>query len=156
MQSLRISLAFLGVILTFSVPLFLGKEGVMHAYAAGRDGDPLRGLSLFARVLTQLEEVYVEELASGGRWQVSERESLRPRWSSDGRRLYFLGRQGLQAVDVTSDGEPRFSRPRRLLEGPRFLRHETAPGGRVVVVEEDDVRRSRELRVIVDWFSEWR
>lgn len=101
-------------------------------------------------------QVYVEELATGGRWQVSESDSLRPRWSSDGRRLYFLGLHGLKAVDVTTDGELRFSRPRRLFEGPRFVRHEAVPGGRVVVVEEDDVRHSRELRVIVDWFSEWR
>jgi hypothetical protein len=53
--------------------------------------------------------VYVREITASGRpgpgkWQISSRRGLRPRWRPDGRELFFFDPPNLMAVDVRVDG----------------------------------------------------
>jgi Tol biopolymer transport system component len=51
-------------------------------------------------------EVYVRPFpnSDGARWQVSNGGGTEPRWSVDGRELYFIGGERLMAAHVTSSG----------------------------------------------------
>ncbi len=53
------------------------------------------------------EEVYVAPFPGpGGKWQVSTREGDRPRWSPDGRRIFYLSNTDhICVVDVEGSGQ---------------------------------------------------
>ena len=57
-----------------------------------------------------MSSVYVRPLEGDGKWQVSSGLGGYPRWSGDGRRLFYIdiGRPSrpLMAVDVLGDADP--------------------------------------------------
>jgi hypothetical protein len=70
-------------------------------------------------------EVYVSPFpdVNGGLWQVSNAGGSRPKWSADGRELFFLdGKNLLTAVSVAAQGAAfTFGNPRRLLDTAYLL-----------------------------------
>lgn len=56
------------------------------------------------------QEVYVRAFPNGTRrWLVSRDGGVRPRWSCDGKRLFFLNREGLLEVDVSNGPGPNLT-----------------------------------------------
>jgi len=108
---------------------------------------------------TGINEVFVSTFPEGGgKWQISVEGGEQPAWSSDGRRLFFVHDEAIQAVDVTTEGGFRASTPRELFRGPYLLR--TAPFRNFDVGPDDtfyfvrrrtDVAPARWLEVVLDW-----
>ena len=65
-------------------------------------------------------EVYVSTYPpGGGKWQVSDTLGSQPKWSANGRELFYRTADGLMVVDVETEGPGfRSSRPRPLFSGP--------------------------------------
>jgi len=64
------------------------------------------------------QEVYVRPFpGKGGKWQVSSGGGARPRWSSDGSRLFFLQSRQLYEADVRVEGDAvQVGRPQAVVE----------------------------------------
>jgi serine/threonine-protein kinase len=74
--------------------------------------------------------LYVQPLEGDGKWQVSPSRGGYPRWSPDGKRLFYLairepGRPVME-LDVTTDTTFRFGMPRRLFDADAYVTS-TAP-----------------------------
>jgi len=108
-------------------------------------------------------EVYVREFpAGGGPWQVSTRGGTQPRWRRDGKEIYFV--EGDTLVAATVETAPRFAvaRPEPLfqcqgcLEGRSHQYDVSADGRRFVVTESVGETRKPAIRVVQNWFAEFR
>jgi serine/threonine-protein kinase len=63
-------------------------------------------------------EVYVRPIEGAGKWQVSEGGGSFPRWSGDGRQLFFRDNEGVMSVPITVAGASiEVGRARRALKG---------------------------------------
>ena len=71
-----------------------------------------------------VDQVYLSQVDGPGRWQVSDAEGGQtPRWSGDGRRIYYLRGAGanseVRVVEMSiEDGSPRLGRPQVALSTP--------------------------------------
>ncbi len=107
------------------------------------------------------DDVYVETYPpGGGKWQISEGVGVLPRWSRDGREIYFVSGDWMMAVDVSVSPVFRSGVPRRLFAGPYDIRtppirnYDVGPDGRFVVVKRALVSTvPRELVLIDGWES---
>jgi Tol biopolymer transport system component len=98
-----------------------------------------------------------------GVWPISRGGGTSPRWSADGRSLFYYDGEGLSAVDVTgSEGAaPAIGAPRRLFAWSPFggrlgPDYEIAPDGRVLFIRHaSDTPGSRvQLLVVQHWLGE--
>jgi Tol biopolymer transport system component len=107
-------------------------DGRWIAYAALEPGAP--------------GQVYVRSYPGlNGPWRISTGGGLHPRWSPDGRELYFINAQGtaLMAAAITTDGTSvSASTPRvvtktrvRINHYPGGTPYDVAPDGRLLVIE---------------------
>ncbi len=104
-------------------------------------------------------EVYVQEFPGpGGKWQVSTRSGFQPRWSADGRELFYLATDGrLMATSVSTDGGfsagvpmPLFNT--RLGLSSAISQYAPSPDGqRFLVLTQEGSAALRPLNVILDW-----
>ena len=118
-------------------------------------------------------EIYVRPFPiAGGKWQVSEGGGGYPRWSRDGRELFYRNEEGLMHAPVeTADGTLRAGTPRRVLEGAFrggiaglplagniFSDYDAAPDGRrfVMFPAAESERRGEGAHAILvlHWFDE--
>ncbi|HUF23517.1 MAG TPA: protein kinase [Vicinamibacterales bacterium] len=109
-------------------------------------------------------ETYVRpaDPAASGRWQVSTTGGREPKWSRDGRTLYYRFDNLLLAVDVDAAGAGFQSGvPRQVLTNvydPRFatgLAYDVHPDGRFIMIRRaDEESVSNTIRLIVNWFDE--
>lgn len=108
--------------------------------------------------------IYVRRfLAPGGRWRISPEGGSQPRWSRDGRELYYMWGERMMAVRVSTAGDSLIAeRPVPLFEG-RFeepaarANFDVLPDGRFVMVKGDDPTQVfRRLRVVRGWEQEVR
>jgi Tol biopolymer transport system component len=69
-----------------------------------------------------IQEVYVRAFpaTTAGRWQVSNGGGFQPRWSSDGRELYFGNRDRLMAAQLRTTGGFEVTELKPLLSGVGF------------------------------------
>ncbi|HKF44320.1 MAG TPA: protein kinase [Thermoanaerobaculia bacterium] len=105
-------------------------------------------------------EVYVTTFPEpGGRWQISnEGVSLlsRPRWSRDGREIFYSNDRKLMRVAVAKSPSFSASRPEILFEGDYGGFFDIAPDGlRFLMVKTESMEEpTRQVSVVLDWFSE--
>ncbi|MDA2925240.1 hypothetical protein MYX65_11435 [Acidobacteria bacterium AH-259-L09] len=108
-------------------------------------------------------EVYVMPFPEGGgKWQVSTKGGRQPRWRKDGKELFYGQGDTLVAVSVTTT--PTFSvgatKPLFEAKGIFDLRgHQydvSADGQRFVMVERLEQASSSVIRVVQNWFEEFR
>jgi serine/threonine-protein kinase len=106
-------------------------------------------------------EIYVRPYAGGVRVQVSTQGGYLPRWSPDGREIFFASRGRLWAVPVRTT--PTFSagEAKELFVIPEDIRlgygfYDVAPGGqRFLMIQQDpDELRPIELVVVPNWLQE--
>lgn len=106
-------------------------------------------------------EVYVRPVRhAGGRWAISTQGGAAPRWSPDGRRLFYIGMTQLMAVPVSTDRDefvpgapaPAAQHP---YYGGAIANYQPFPDGRVLMMrEETTVPSPRRLIVVQNWLSE--
>ena len=134
----------------------ISPDGNWIAYASSRSGP---------------REVYVERFPElGDRHVVSTDGGGRPRWSPDGRELFYRGDGSMMAVTVDTDEGPGFSAgtPSVVSEGVIFLQRDNAAydvaadGDRLLVISPNrgiadtlgDVFLSPPIHVVLNWFTE--
>lgn len=106
------------------------------------------------------EEVYVIDFPpTGAKWQVSQDGGVEPRWSRDGRQLYYFDRQNqLIAVEVKTAGGFEAGASRTLLQFHGAVRggwrYDVAPGGeRFLVTTPAEGETASPISVITNWTS---
>jgi serine/threonine-protein kinase len=108
-------------------------------------------------------EVYVREASGqGGRWQISTAGGEEPRWSADGRELYYRNDTQMMAVSIEPGPAFRSGQPRLLFDGLYNLRSESnitydvdSKRGRFLAIRlAEDASPATAIRVALDWSSE--
>jgi len=113
---------------------------------------------------TGRDEVYVTSFPSGGtRWQVSGGGGTQPRWSADGRELYFVSADGtLMAAAVDGRGsrfEVKDVRPLfrvNMYTGPRsgMYGYDVAPDGKRFLVNDAGEAGAARVALVANWTAE--
>jgi Tol biopolymer transport system component len=112
-------------------------------------------------------EIYVRNLSEGGgRWQVSATGGEEPRWSADGRELFFRIDNRFMHADVVSQHPFGANTPTKLFEGMENLRSDTGNSydvdprtGRFVMTRSADPAAApsvTSLNVVLNWFDDLR
>ena len=145
------------------------RSGESSDYLATPDGeavpaiDPSGTWVAFSGVRTGEEHVYLTTLEPGGPvLQVSREPALDPRWSPDGRKIYYLhdGARRLSAVDVELGDPPILGTPRIVFEDFYWdtgtnSHYDVAPDGRILTfVDIGGSEVGREIRVQSTWLEE--
>ncbi len=123
----------------------VSPDGHWIVYASDESGSP---------------EVYLRpfpSIGSGAQWKLSTGGALRPRWSGDGRTVYFLGRDDKQAtalfkVDLTLGPNVTVGAPVRVpLPGPATVAWDLdRRSGRMVISQRED-EIDAQLVAIPNW-----
>lgn len=108
-------------------------------------------------------EVYVKPFPTGDqRWQLTTEGGRLARWSDDGNELYYIRDETLYAVQIETrdvfrakETTPLFTRA--TLGGMRrFPTYDTGRGGRFAVVGPVGGPQQPAIRVVLNWFSEFK
>jgi len=109
-------------------------------------------------------EIYVRSFPGGKeKWQISTNGGNQPRWSRNGREIFYVERSTLMAVPVT--GQPRFSpgSPRALfakaglLTNTPFSRYDVAADGmRFLITDVLTHQDPLSIHVVQNWYEEFR
>jgi eukaryotic-like serine/threonine-protein kinase len=105
------------------------------------------------------DEVYVRPFPGpGGQWQISAAGGVQPRWSRDGKELFYLSPGGmLMAVAVSAargtfaPGPPKPIFQTRMLGGTNDTEYDVAPDGRFLVNETVDEAGATPITVFLNW-----
>jgi serine/threonine-protein kinase len=124
-------------------------------FSPGRDGSPRR--VAFASDESGQIEIYVQSYPSGAnRIPVSTEGGILPKWSPDGRELFYVTGEALVAVSIEADGA--VGAPRRLFDRSKFLfnhrfhSYGVSPDGkRFLMIQRDPGSVPRQLNVILNW-----
>jgi hypothetical protein len=126
----------------------ISPDGRFVAYVSDESGRP---------------EVYVASYPGfGDRAGISTDGGTHPRWSRDGREIFFRQGDALLVASVDTKRAFRAERPRRLFSGAydgegRHGAYDVAPDGRrFVMIEDDEASALRELTLVQGWFEELR
>ena len=111
-------------------------------------------------------EVYVQRFPAGGdRQQVSAGGGIQPRWRGDGRELFYLAGDTLMAVPVTTlpafsaaGAKPLFQEPYVTWAAPEGASRvfEPSPDGQRFLLAVPDDPTHTQIRVVRNWFAEFR
>ena len=103
-------------------------------------------------------EIVVQPFPSlAGKYLISAGGGTAPRWSRDGRQLFYWEPPGrIMAVDVATTPSFTWSKPAMLFEGPYASEFDvTADGSRFLMIKEPDQgRTANHINVVVNWFQE--
>jgi Tol biopolymer transport system component len=102
-------------------------------------------------------EIYVQSYPGGAnRSPVSTGGGILPRWSRDGKELFYVTGDAVVAVAMQPDGS--LGAPRRLFDrsnfliNPRFRSYDVSPDGkRFLMIQRDPGSVPRQLNVILNW-----
>jgi len=105
---------------------------------------------------TGRNEVYVAAFPNAAaKWQISTQGGSLPRWSSDGKELFYVAADGhLMSVPITSGGPLlQWSAPHRLFLMPALgASYDVAPGGeKFLVLTPTEDFKPNELTVLMNW-----
>ncbi len=127
----------------------LSPNGRWLAYASDRTGRP---------------EIWVKGYPDGVPLRVSRGGGYEPRWSADGRELYFLLGNSMMSVEVSTEDEFSFSTPQQLFAGQFFTSisaimhsYDVAADGRFVMIRYPGTTAGAEsasIVVVQNWTEE--
>ncbi len=107
-------------------------------------------------------EVYVHAFEGSGRWQISSDGGEEPRWSRDGRALFYRSGNKMMAVDVRIAPDFSAGKPRQLFEveyenrGGVIDYAVSADGKRFVMIQATRGTEATRLEFVVNWLEELR
>ena len=107
-------------------------------------------------------EIYVRTFPAGeGPWQISNEGGRAPRWSPDGRELFYLDDGAMIVVTIETEPTFRTVGTRKLFEGNYYDRAHSydvsRDGTRFIMIQQDAGYSSdvgSDLVVVLDWFEE--
>lgn len=128
----------------------LSPNGRWLAYVSDRTGE---------------NEIWVKRYPDGVPQRVSSAGGLEPRWSHDGRELFYLAGTAMMAVPVETEGDfsfgaavELFDEPYRTFPNPYAHSYDVASDGRFVMInlpQSDDAAVTPSSFVVVkNWFQE--
>jgi len=129
----------------------LSPNGRWLAYASNRTGQT---------------EVWVKGYPDGPPVRVSSNGGYEPRWSLDGRELFYLQGRAMMAIGVETENEFSFGPPVELFTGPYYLdpasfsaSYDIASDGRFLMIQPqpnagDDAANQSSIVVVQNWFEE--
>ncbi|MBL7995199.1 PD40 domain-containing protein, partial [bacterium] len=107
-------------------------------------------------------QVYVQSFPERkGKWQISTQGGLEPRWSPDGRTLYYHQNTRMMAVAISTN--PAFSagQPQLLFEGMPFLptdsgvTYDVTPDGQYFISTRANKNDNfQQITVVLNWFTD--
>jgi hypothetical protein len=109
------------------------------------------------------DEIFIQPFPGlGGKWQVSTVGGTEPRWSRDGRQLFYRNANKMMSVEINAKEGFSASGPRLVFEEPyapsrtEASAYDVAPDGQhFVMLKEEAAQASRlELRTILNWSEE--
>ena len=145
-----------------------------HSTRAARPSLPTGGGSRTPRSSPASPEIYVQSFPPGdGKWQVSAGTGVEPRWSRDGRELFFRTNEGLMVAAVDTKGDTfRADRARPLFTGSflgglggvampgySFPDYDVGPDGQRFVMFPGNQQQGFDVtsvNVVSGWFTELR
>jgi Tol biopolymer transport system component len=100
--------------------------------------------------------VFVMSTDRGGPVQVSARPAEVPRWSHDGKTLFFKSGASMWAVDVRTTGqESDFVNERKLFDGEIAREYDVAPNGDFfTMLPAPEIAYQRHIQLRTQWFDE--
>ena len=109
-------------------------------------------------------EVYVRDVSgAGGRWQVSTTGGEEPRWSPDGREIFYRNETQLMAVSVDTQTTFAAKPPVVLFDGVYNLRSDTGvsysvhpKADRFLMIRLSDENAPSSMVVVMNWFADLR
>jgi len=127
----------------------LGPESPVLGGALSPDG---RSLAYIARE-EDLPQLFVRRLEGGRSVRASSKGAWNVRFARDGRRLYYLGDEGLSSVAVTVEPELSVGRTETVFPLPNrdWLDFDVLPGDRFLALIREKDGGKAPLTVIVDW-----
>jgi Tol biopolymer transport system component len=100
---------------------------------------------------------------TGGRWQISAQGGIEPKWSHNGRELYYLAFDGkLMVVPIKADAAfvagtpaPLFDTPLVVnrTQAPRDRRYDVAPDGRFLIAVPVGTAVPNPVTALINWTS---
>ncbi len=108
-------------------------------------------------------EVYVQPFPGpGGRVPISIDGGRAPVWTRDGRELIYRNDSAVLVVEIATEPQFLAGRPRRLFEGTyvsdagAHQRYDVSADGERFLMVRDGASGSAEIRVVLNWFEEWK
>ena len=128
----------------------LSPDGRWLAYASNRTGQT---------------ELWVKGYPDGAPMRVSRNGGYEPRWSLDGRELFYLQERSMMAVAVETETEFSFGAPVELFTGPylfdatsRSTSYDVARDGRFLMIQPEanagDAPTQSSIVVVQNWTEE--
>jgi len=99
---------------------------------------------------------------TGGRWQVSESGGVEPRWSADGKQLYYLTLDWkLMVVEITTDPLFQAGTPKLLFQAPpqrgsTAVGDYTIDGKRFLLLAPAEPASAVPFTVVLNWQADVR
>ena len=90
------------------------------------------------------------------RWRISPDGGQWPRWSADGRTIFYRRGADMMAVPVGAGSAPSPGTPIRLFSGPYHEDYDIARDGRFLMIKEpaSPLPAERRIIVVLNWFEE--
>jgi len=139
-----------------SVPI-AATAAIEYAPAVSPDGR----LVAYVSTVSGVQEIWVRELDGTGQWQISTSSGIGPRWSADGRELFFKNDAVQMVVPIESSPVFRAGQPRPLFTGVFNWRTEAGMNyavdhttGRFLIIlppSAADPGAEPAVRVMVNW-----
>jgi eukaryotic-like serine/threonine-protein kinase len=107
------------------------------------------------------DEVYVRPFpGSEGRWPISTDGGSQPVWARNGRELFYLNRDRMMAVTVTTDATFTATKPLLLFEAKALMgnrSYDVTPEGEFLMIEPGELETpASQINVVLNWVQEVR
>ncbi len=107
-------------------------------------------------------QVYVQPFPGrGGKWQISTQGGSEPRWSADGKTLFYLNNTRMMAVAISTTPVFSAGQPQILFEGKPLqpvdsgVTYDVAPDGQHFISTRPNKKDNfQQITVVLNWFSE--
>jgi Tol biopolymer transport system component len=102
------------------------------------------------------DQIFVRPFPAGdGKWQISIDGGTRPKWSANGRELFFRSADRVMAAPVTSDAATfAAATPVLLFEGMYIASYDVARDGRFLMIKGGSASTQTELQLVLNWSEE--
>ncbi|HSE48692.1 MAG TPA: protein kinase [Terriglobales bacterium] len=142
----------------WALPLGGGGQATVVVRTRAHEGDgrisPDGRWLAFMAADTRGSEIYVTSFPSGeGRWQISDAGGEKPRWSRDGRQLFYVSAQGkVMAVNITPGARFDAGVPQPLFDAIHGD-YSVLKNGQFIFSKPTNEGRTAPITVILNWPS---